>query len=210
MNKLIVVALLFIGITISNAQSALDVFQSESMMWYGLDFSKIKLLGPESFTDPQKIKEVYFRSMNDVIVAEIKKFNLGKFFRKSSVLVNLDVVKKNNENILVDGLISTDSKYIEFINRSMVEKLIKEYDCGTDNGLGLVFVMENFNKHEGQATASMLVTFFDIKSKKILLMERMVGKAGGFGFRNYWVGAVYKVLKQINDDGYDDWRKAYN
>lgn len=165
-------------------------------------------MGPEGFKDPLVIKEVYFKSINDVIVTEIKKFNLSKFFRKSSVTVNLDVVKKNNEKIIVDELVTTDIKYNKFIDQSMAEELIKNYDCGSDIGLGLVFVMENFNKSE--TTASMLVTFFDIKTKKILLMERMVGKAGGFGFRNYWVNTVYKVLKQIDGDYYDKWKEEHN
>jgi len=115
------------------------------MTWYGLDFSKIKLIGPDGFKDPGAIKEVYFRSINDVIVTEKKKFNLGKFFRKSPVVVNLDVVKKNNEEIVVDELVTTDNKYNKFIDQSMVEELVKNYNCGSDNGLGLVFVIENFN-----------------------------------------------------------------
>jgi hypothetical protein len=82
----------------------------------------------------------------------------------------------------------------------MVQELIGKYDCGSDKGIGLVFVMENFDKMFKINTASMIVVFFDIGTKKVLHSERMTEKGGGFGFRNYWVSAVYKVLKQIRKE----------
>jgi len=39
------------------------------------------------------------------------------------------------------------------------------------------------------------VTFFDIQTKQVLLTEKIDGKAGGYGFRNFWEGAYFKVMK---------------
>jgi hypothetical protein len=46
----------------------------------------------------------------------------------------------------------------------------------------------------------MWVTFVDMKSKTVLLTKHMEGKAGGFGFRNYWAKSFLNVLKSIKED----------
>jgi hypothetical protein len=48
----------------------------------------------------------------------------------------------------------------------MVQELIGKYDCGSDKGIGLVFVMENFDKMFKENTASMIVVFFLISGLK--------------------------------------------
>ena len=42
----------------------------------------------------------------------------------------------------------------------------------------------------------------------VLLTEKMVGKAGGFGLRNYWTTAIYNILKQCAES-YVKWEKDY-
>lgn len=45
-------------------------------------------------------------------------------------------------------------------------------------------------------------------SKKVLLTERMTAKAGGFGFKNYWVKTVFLVLEEIRKSKYKEWKSA--
>jgi len=42
----------------------------------------------------------------------------------------------------------------------------------------------------------------------VLLIEKVEGKAAGFGFRNYWAGAVYKINGNIGSDYYKKWSQA--
>ena len=37
----------------------------------------------------------------------------------------------------------------------------------------------------------------DYSLVEVLLSKQMTGKSGGFGFRNYWASAIYKVMKAI-------------
>jgi hypothetical protein len=63
--------------------------------------------------------------------------------------------------------------------------------------------MEKFVKLE--EAGYMWVVFFDLSNKNILLMENMTGKAGGFGWRNYWARSFYTVLKEIEKTRYNLW-----
>jgi hypothetical protein len=198
-KNLFVICLLF-ALSYTSAQTKEEIFNAPSITWYGLDFSLIKLLGSSEFKNLQEIKENYFHSMNDVLISEKKKYDLEKFLHKKSVIYNLEVVKKNNDSIDYHNLTTDNRQYSEFISKQMVQELIGKYNCGSDKGIGLVFVMENFDKLFNNNRASMIVVFFDIGTKKVLLSERMTEKGGGFGFRNFWVSSVYKVLKQLRKE----------
>jgi len=46
----------------------------DTLVWFGLDFSRAKLVGTsDDFTDINKITSLHFQSMNDVIITENKK-----------------------------------------------------------------------------------------------------------------------------------------
>jgi hypothetical protein len=45
-----------------------------------------------------------------------------------------------------------------------------------------------------------------MKSKSVLLTKPMEGKAGGFGFRNYWAKTFFNVVKDIKGE-WNGWRK---
>ena len=46
-----------------------------------------------------------------------------------------------------------------------------------------------------------------MSSKKVLLTEKVRGKAGGFGFRNYWARTIHEVLKDIDKHKNDEWKR---
>ena len=48
-----------------------------------------------------------------------------------------------------------------------------------------------------------------MKSKKVLYTEKLSGKTSGFGFRNYWLGAVSNVNKSVASK-YNVWKKKFN
>ena len=75
------------------------------------------------------------------------------------------------------------------------------------SGIGVAFIIENFNK--GTQEATVYVTFFDIATKKVLVCEKMTGKAMGVGMRNYWAGAIKSILKQIDATEYKNWKSKY-
>ena len=160
-----------------------DIFTAKEITWFGLDFSKIKLIDPLGFTNPEDIKNNQFRALNYLVVNEPDKYDLKKFFNKEKVDIDLAVVKERNKLPDVDKLV-LDAGAEYSLDEATVREMISAYKPEETEGIGLVFIMEKFDK--GQETGFMWVTFFDIASKKVLLTEKMSGKAGGFGWRNYW------------------------
>ena len=62
-------------------------------------------------------------------------------------------------------------------------------------GIGLIFVMDRLVKN--QAVGCMYVVFFDIASRKIVRSERVCGRAGGAGFRNFWFRPIKETVKLL-------------
>ena len=183
-----------------------DIFKATSVTWFGIDFSLIRMIGPEGFTDPVAIKNQQFDAINNLILNEPDKYDLKKFFFKQQVPVDMSVVNKRNE--LPDEkefVLPLGAQYT--VDENAVKNAVKSYNPDTKEGIGLVFIMEMFNKPAEVAT--MWVTFFDIAAKEVLLTAKMSGEAKGFGFRNYWTGAVNNVLKEIGKKKYDEWKKQY-
>jgi hypothetical protein len=191
---LIIICLVFSS-QVLQSQEIKDIFTSKEATWYGLDFSKVKLIGSEGFTDALKIKNVFFPSWNNLIINEPAKYNLQLMFHKDTVFFDLSVIDKRN-------------KLPYALDKNTIAEIIKEYNSKEKEGLGIVFIMESLDKPKRIAT--MWVTFFDIASKTVLLTEKMSGKPGGAGFRNYWARTYYNVMAKIKKTEYLKWEKEYN
>ena len=172
------------------------------LVFYGLDFSKAKLIGHEGFSDPNDIKNRFFDMWNRLMVNEADKYNFKKVFKMDDLEYDLSVIEERNqipnaEELVIEGAHS--------LAESDVRDIIQEYNGSEHSeGLGLVFIIETFNKREEEAT--MWVTFFDIATKEIVLTGHYTGEPGGFGIRNYWARTVYEVLEQLEKD-YKKWLK---
>ena len=206
MKKLILIAGIFLVFSfVSKGQyTPADVFKVDNITWYGLDFSNIKLIGSEGFTDPYAVKNQFFYSWNNLIITETDKYDLAGFFHKSSVENDLSIVKERNMLPDPDELvINTDYSFGE----DEVKKIISEYDITDKEGIGLVFIMESFNKNK--ELGYIWVTFFDLETKEVLLFNKMSGKPGGFGIRNYWAKSYYNVMKSIEKKKWKAWKAQY-
>lgn len=213
MKKIIILILSVFTITSCiNAQSAKDVFSTNEIVWYGLDFTKAKFVGqfdqglgamPASGLD---MRNKWIPEWNALIPKEAKNFDLEETFRKDNVYYDIAPVNEVNSNIDVNDCMSLNPGKIE---KSDIDAIIKKYKTGDKKeGIGLVFIIENFNK--GYEMADVYVTFFDIATKKVLICEKTSGKVKGIGMRNYWAGAIKAILKQIDRVEYKIWKTRYS
>jgi len=207
----------FIGIflfccisTASFSQTLKEAFgNNESPIVYlGIDFSKCKLLDDGN---PSEIRDNYYVSINDLIIVEAKKFDLSGAFQKNNIEHDLSAVKKNNAKANLDEIISTDKKDFNRFKESDIAAMVNDLDLSGKQGIGFVFVMEAMRKIEKNSSAAIWVTFIDMKSKKVLMTERVDSKViGGFGFRNYWASTIKNLIDNIEKKKYKEWKSKYS
>lgn len=183
MKKILIILSFLVVKSVSFSQSTTDV------VWFGIDFTQARLVGSEGFTDVQKIKDYYFNEWNNVVVTESDKYNIQKYFGKTTVNRDLTIAERRNKTVSTANLVTNNSYTLD---RSIVDKVIKDYKS-KQTGVGLVFIVESFDKTKEKAFV--YVTMFDIATKKIIKCEKVEGSAVGFGFRNYWLGAIANVMK---------------
>ncbi len=177
------------GFTISILpQDKAKAKSEKSITWYGIDFTKAKFTLVTD--DPTVIVNQYLKSINMLIQMEPEKFDLKKWFSKTEVTFDLDQVNERNAKISPDGLVISDSYKI---TADDAKEVVKQYNTKGKSGLGLIFVAENLNKV--QQTASYYVVFFNQDTKEIVDAQRFEAKAVGIGFRNYWAGSVFNIMK---------------
>lgn len=203
---------LVIGIALTQAtvqaQTLKDVFSSSEspIFYYGIDFTKAKLID-DAAANALDIKDRQFAGINDVVVNEPKKYELAKAFQKSNIDHDLGPIHKKNQTVNPDNIKSTTSADYNRLKAADISGVIKDLETGDKKGVGLVFVVEAMSKT--QKAAAIWVTLFDIKTKKVLLTERMEGTAGGFGFRNYWAASIKDVMNDIEKKKFKEWKAAY-
>lgn len=203
-SLLFVVALFFAGQ--ASAQTLSDLFAGTTKLTFlGLDFTQAKYIGRAGFVDPVAIKNQHLASWNNLIEYEPKKFSLQEAFKLKPEMYETkvaDMLKLNESAEVKDNITEDDYK----ITEDQVKKSVSKYSLSVKDGIGIVYVVESLNKKAEKLFA--WVTFIDLKSKKVLYTERVDGAAGGFGFRNYWAGGVYKINKAIDSKYYKQWSKT--
>lgn len=194
----------------SMAQTLKDVFNnSETALTYlGIDFSKARLLDVGNADD---IRNRLYGSINDLIVDEPKKFDLKGAFRKSAIDHDFSAVTKNNSKANLNDILSTNSADFNRLKESDIAAMVKALDLPGKDGIGLLFVMEAMRKVDKKGDAAIWVTLIEMKTKKVLMTERIeVKAAGGFGFRNYWASTIKELIDEIDKKKYKEWRNKYS
>ncbi|KQS34173.1 hypothetical protein [Dyadobacter sp. Leaf189] len=208
MKKLVLFALLLCNAAAAWADHTMaDLFAGKAkVVFLGLDFTQAKYVGSVGFTDPTAIQNQHIVSWNNLIEMEPKKFSLQKAFNLSDgqyVSKVEDMVKFNKSVNVAENITETANS----ITEDQVKKSVAKYALSEKDGIGIVYVVENLSKTAEKMTA--WVTFIDLSTKKVLYTEHVEGKAGGFGFRNYWAGAVYKINQEIDSKLYKKWSKTF-
>lgn len=188
-------AILFLFVFVLGSLSAIaqkDILEVQEVNYYGIDFSKVKIFRaretPEQFQDA-------FKAINELTRFEDKKYNFGKFFKKTTEWKSFDPVdQRNNQHapeMLPRKMSSKELKAIH-LSPAEVKEVIGSYG-NEDNGIGVVIIAVLLNKDEPEGIYE--VVFFDVKSKDILFQKEVTGKAGGAGLRNFWANSVYDAVK---------------
>jgi hypothetical protein len=210
MKRIISFCLLLLVSMSAMSQDAQKALTADQMTWFGIDYSHVKLIGSFSqfgdagVLDEDDIRKKYFPAWNNIIVKEESKYDLKGAFRKNEVNYKLAMLEKINAATSNASMVSIEESDRNHLNVEKITSIVAKYPLAKESGIGLVFIAESLDKNIEEG--NYYVTFFDIATKKVLMVKRMTGKAGGFGVRNYWARSFYNVLVQSKKD-YKKWLK---
>jgi hypothetical protein len=205
MKKIFLSLLLVLGYSVFS-QNASRVFTSDSLVFYGVDFSNCRLIGDFGLGGGADMKNKMFVQWNEIFVKEAPKYDLPKTFRKKTVIYDMNSVAAQNAKTDENLILSSNNDFV--LDPALIPKMVAAYSMGEiKKGTGLVFIVDNYNKNKEQGLV--YVTFFDIASKKVLFSEELKGKPGGFGLRNYWARVIHMIMKDIDDSYYFKWKEMY-
>jgi hypothetical protein len=198
--------LLLINVVSSFAQTLKDVFSNSEtpVLYLGIDFSKAKLIDAGN---PSDIRDRLYGSINQVVITEPKKYDLKKALLKTNIESDLGPVSAHNATANLNEILSTNSADFNRFKESDIAAIVKGLNLSGKKGVGFLFVVEAMNKIS--KSESVWVTFIDMSTKKVLLTERMEGKAGGIAFRNYWVSPIKDIIDDIEKKKYKEWKLKY-
>ncbi len=206
--KNILPLLIFLSPACLFGQTKSDVFKPEvPVTWLGLDFSSTKLIGDrERFGSESDVRHL-IEAWNELILKEPDKFDIAKTIDRKKVENAVEVTNEHNTEIDVMSMFSDEEKDYLHIKTSDVAEIVAGYDFKSLNGIGLMFVVESFNKLNEEG--SIWITFIDMGTKEVIFTERMVAEPKGFGMRNFWGGCIYTILTKIQKKEFEMWRKKH-
>jgi len=204
---LVLVSLL--GINQSFSQTVLDVFNAKEITWYGLDFTKAKMIGHfATFNEVGKktgrnIKDEYFEGWNEIIYKEPKKFDLEKYFHVDLVRFNSELVRKFNSEV-DETTIMSDAPIETALTKGEIQTVVKKY-ANSKTGIGVVFIVEKFDETEKLGVVD--IVYFNENSGDVILVKKLSASGSGLGLRNFWMTSIHNILQYIGLGKWAEWKK---
>jgi hypothetical protein len=165
------------------------VFDSDTIYYYGMDLSKVRLIDPALISNSESIKNTYCPAWINSILDEIKLNDIRKYHNKKQVIHILGDVENRYLMLPNNFVISTEYSF----PIDSVTAMIKSYKLNQKNGIGMVVIAESFNKT--QESIFTYHVFFDISNRDILWAIKVQGKPKGIALSAYWgKGVAHNIL----------------
>ena len=179
------------------------VFNSTSLVYYGVDMSMLKLSNPMKIGQDNSVRHYIYAWIStfekelppDKYISKWLNMKNGFTFEPEDVQQRAELV---DEKWIIRGDYS--------FSFEQLKEIIKSYDLNQSNGLGFVINAENFNKQHEYMT--LYYTFFDIRTREILWTTKIKGVPGGWGMNGFWSNGLTNSLKIFIDKSYKKKYKA--
>ena len=195
MKQMLLFAMLTLGVcSLASDKPAKSAFASaDKVIWAGLDYSHVRMIGPGEFANPDKIFPGMLDAWNNLVLQERLGF-LQKALGKSVVLDIAGVTEANksaNASQIINTPGANDTIGETHITSEVIAKAVRSYKLENKSGVAVVFIVDRLIKLDKKGEGAVYVVSFDIGTRKVLSSERIVSRAVGFSFRNYW----FRVIK---------------
>ena len=173
------------------------LMSSDSVVWAGLDYSKVRMVGPGDFRNPEAIFPAMLQNWNDLFLRErIRKIE-GTL--KKGVVTDVGGVNERNQTATPKQVVPTagpdDGVEQSHLTEKDIAEAVRSYKLESKSGLGLVFIVDRLVKPARKG--AVYIVFFDVAKREVISADRVVHSAGGAGFRNYWFGVIKKADEDL-------------
>jgi hypothetical protein len=209
MKRPIFIFLLLLGLGNAQSQSTQDLFQQSDaeITYLGIDFSHVRLIGnfSEFIEAGEKnvmtIRDEYFPRWNMVVLNEREKYDIRGMLRKADIYYDIDMISALNARTSLDSMESYNTRKF---TEADIERFVSGYDLKDKEGIGVVFIAECLNKSAEEAVFHFVA--ISMRTGEVLFHRRLRGQPQGFGFRNYWINSLYKIINDVKYYYYNEWR----
>lgn len=212
MKRKFIICILSLCTISTNSQTVNQLFKhgEVNITWLGIDFSHVRIIGDFSqFStygerSTTQIRDKYFPGWNHLFIAYPKKYNIRGMLRQNDINFELNLFTSINSKAPLDSIESFNVPNYSIEN---IRKFVSEYRIENKEGIGVFLIAECLNKPDVEAIFHFVA--INMKTKEILIHERLKGKPSGLGVSNYWASAIYDVIKVITKKYYKIWLKKY-
>jgi hypothetical protein len=199
--KRILIAVTLISLIVGPTTRAAEVDSTNTLVWCGLDYSMVKMIGTMDFNQPDKIFPNMLNTWNGLFMKEMFPKLDSIWSPWSSVKSDVKSVYSSNEKASPSQIVREDGSREEMVNATHISeadiaKVVSSYDLKNNQGIGLVFIVDRLVK--AQQVGCLYVVYFDIPSRKVLYSERVIAKGDGLGFRNYWFNPIKAAVGKLS------------
>lgn len=198
---IVIVVAIFIGVKgyCANNEVIADscklrAYTCDTLVFLGLDFSQFYLLNENKLNQGNKLKEVYAPVWLEKLGDDYDERRLQKLFDVDIFIYAVDQFQNRQLSLAnPDKMVSAEQKRITL---EQLQLIISDYIIEQHEGVGVSLVIEEFNKPMEEV--SIIFTFFDLKTKRILYAVRSFGEAGTYGMELHWrtglTSAMYEFM----------------
>lgn len=158
------------------------VYTTDTLVYFGLDFSRLYLLNKNKPGEGGKIKEVYAPVWIEKFNEEYNEDRLVKLFDIEHLIYNVDLFQSTQlERAISSKMVRAEQNLIDV---ETLIRIVSQYQTEGESGIGVSLVVEELSKPD--ELVSIIFTYFDIETKEILYAVRDFGEAGTYGMELHW------------------------
>ncbi len=184
MKHIVIVFLFILSSFISFSQIEAEeinpkIYSTDTITWFGADFSLFKLANRKKNGQEEKLMK-YIYAWNTQYRNYFTNVKMARLLSLKKVYKDFEFTNNVSDNYNESNWISSTR---HSINYNDIENHISNFDSEND-GIGLVYIIECFNKYEISKVHGYFV-WFKIETKEILYIDKTEGKPTT-GHLNSW------------------------
>jgi hypothetical protein len=169
-----------------------EIFYRQDLVFYGFDFTYLKLSNPRKVGDGVFIVPKYFPAWNEMLTQDMLPIaKISSWMGKPGIFVGSSVYEYSTYAD-VHNFVSSVNFCMPFED---LQTVVQSYVLREKQGVGMVINLVNFNKEKEYALV--YVTFFDIETREIMFAAEVTGNAGGSGMTKHWASGVEEAVRKM-------------